>query len=208
MVQILSYAAAPVANKYKYILIGNAGGAIKLKEVMPKLPYVFSVLNMADTQMPLLAQILSQANVKKVAMIYIQDLHGIEYRDVFIREMKKKKIDVAMSKSFPHGTQDLTPLLKEAKAANVDAFVGMLYPDEAFLATGQAMEVGFSPKVFFLTVGPMLTQYRDAFGAAGVEGVMGGGAWAMAKRRLGNHRPGEERGRNAHIPKACMAKEG
>ncbi len=32
-----------------------------------------------------------------------------------------------MSKSFPHGTKDLTPLLKEAKAANVDAFMGMVY---------------------------------------------------------------------------------
>jgi len=26
------YAAAPVANKYKYILLGNAGGAIKLRD--------------------------------------------------------------------------------------------------------------------------------------------------------------------------------
>ena len=68
-------------------------------------------------------------------------------------------------------------MLKEAKAANVDAFIGMVYPDEAFLITGQAMEVGFSPKAFFLTVGPMLTQYRDAFGVKTVEGIMGGGAW-------------------------------
>jgi branched-chain amino acid transport system substrate-binding protein len=171
------YAAAPVANKYKYILLGNAGGAIKLKEIMPKLPYVFSVLNMADTQMPLLAEVLSEAKVKKAAIVYIQDLHGIEYKDQALKEFKKRNIEVTMSKSFPHGTKDLTPLLKEAKAANVDAFVGMVYPDEAFLITGQAMEVGFNPKAFFLTVGPMLTQYRDAFTAKGVEGIMGGGAW-------------------------------
>jgi len=171
------YAAAPVANKYKYILLGNAGGAIKLKEIMPKLPYVFSVLNMADTQMPLLAEILAEMKVKKAALIYIQDLHGIEYRDQAVKDLKKQNIEVVMNKSFPHGTKDLSPLLKEAKAANVDAFIGMVYPDEAFLITGQAMEVGFSPKGFFLTVGPMLTQYRDAFGAKAVEGVMGGGAW-------------------------------
>ncbi|MGD9577979.1 MAG: amino acid ABC transporter substrate-binding protein [Syntrophorhabdus sp.] len=171
------YAAAPVANKYKYILLGNAGGAIKLREIMPKLPYVFSVLNMADTQMPLLAEVLSEAKVKKAAIIYIQDLHGIEYQEQAVKELKKRKIEVTMSKSFPHGTKDLTPLLKEAKAANVDAFIGMVYPDEAFLVTGQAIEVDFNPKAFFLTVGPMLTQYRDAFGAKGIDGVMGGGAW-------------------------------
>jgi len=171
------YAAAPVANKYKYILLGNAGGAIKLKEIMPKLPYVFSVLNMADTQMPLLAEILAEMKVKKAALIYIQDLHGIEYRDQAVKDLKKQNIEVVINKSFPHGTKDLSPLLKEAKTVNVDAFIGMVYPDEAFLITGQAMEVGFSPKAFFLTVGPMLTQYRDAFGAKAVEGVMGGGAW-------------------------------
>lgn len=171
------YAAAPVANKYKYILLGNAGGAIKLKEIMPKLPYVFSVLNMADTQMPLLAEILAEMKVKKAAIVYIQDLHGIEYRDQAVKDLKKQNIEVVMNKSFPHGTKDLSPLLKEAKTANVDAFIGMVYPDEAFLITGQAMEVGFSPKAFFLTVGPMLTQYRDAFGAKAVEGIIGGGAW-------------------------------
>jgi branched-chain amino acid transport system substrate-binding protein len=171
------YAAAPVANKYKYILLGNAGGCIKLKEIMPKLPYVFTVLNTAEQQMPPLAEILAENKVKTAAIIYIQDLHGIEYRDMALKEFKKKGIKIVSSKSFPHGTKDLTPLIKEAKTANVDAFIGFLYPDEAFLVTGQAIEAGFNPKAFFLTVGPMLTQYRDAFTARGVEGVMGGGAW-------------------------------
>ena len=37
------FAAAPVANKYGYILIGGPGGALKLKEL--SLPYFFQVLN-------------------------------------------------------------------------------------------------------------------------------------------------------------------
>jgi branched-chain amino acid transport system substrate-binding protein len=171
------YASAPIANKYKYILLGGPGGAMKLKEIIGKLPYVFSVLNMAETQMPALATILAELKVKKAAIIYIQDLHGIEYSEAAVQELKKKGIEVVMSKSFPLGTKDLIPLLKDAKAANVDAFLGMIYPDQAFLVTGQAMEIGFNPKAFFATVGPCLAQYRDAFTAKGVEGVMGAGAW-------------------------------
>ena len=171
------YASAPVANKHKYILLGNAGGCIKLKEIMPKMPYVFTVLNTAETQIPELAGIFAENKVKTVAIVYIQDLHGIEYRDMALKEFKKAGIKIVSAKSFPHGTKDLVPMLKEAKVANVDAFVGFVYPDEAFLITGQAMEVGFNPKAFFLTVGPMLTQYRDAFTEKGVEGIMGGGAW-------------------------------
>ncbi|MGA3174441.1 MAG: amino acid ABC transporter substrate-binding protein [Syntrophorhabdales bacterium] len=171
------YAAAPIANKYKYVLLGASGSADKLSKELPKLPYVFSVLNTGGSQMPPLAEVLSEVGAKKVAIIYIQDLHGIEYRDAILPALKKKNIQVTMSKSFPHGTKDLTPLLKDAKAANVDAFLAFLYPDEAFMVTGQAMEVGFNPKAFYMTVGPCLSQYRDAFSARGVEGVMGAGAW-------------------------------
>ena len=171
------YAAAPIANKHKYILLGGPGGAEKLKEIMDKVPYFFSVLNFSETQMPALAGILGEVKAKKAAIIYIQDLHGIEYRDAALKEFKKKGIKVVFAKSFPHGTKDLTPMLKDAKASNVDAFLGFVYPDEAFLVTGQAMEVGFNPKAFFLTVGVCLAPYRDAFSAKGVEGVMGAGAW-------------------------------
>jgi branched-chain amino acid transport system substrate-binding protein len=170
------FAAAPVCNKYKKVMLGGPGGALKLKEVLKKGSYFFSVLNMADTQMPPLVQILADNKVKKVAIVYIEDLHGIEYRDVALPELKKKGIEVAFVKSIPFGTKDLTPLLKDAKAANVDAFLGFVYPDEAFLATGQAMEVNFSPKAFFLTVGPFLSEYKNAFGK-NAEGVMGAGAW-------------------------------
>lgn len=171
------FAAAPIANKYKYILIGGPGGADKLKGLMAKLPYFFSVLNTASSQMPPLADVLQEGNIKKAAIVYIEDLHGIEYRDMALKELKKRGIQVTMNKSFPFGTKDLSPLLKEAKAANADAFLGFVYPDESFLITKQAMEITFNPKVFFLTVGPFLIEYREAFGTKTVEGVMGGGAW-------------------------------
>lgn len=171
------FAAAPICNKYKKVMLGGPGGALKLKPMLAKKgTYFFSVLNMADTQMPPLVEILVENGVKKVAIIYIEDLHGIEYRDVALPELKKKGIEIAFTKSFPFGTKDLTPLLKEAKAANVDAFLGIVYPDEAFLVTGQAMEVNFSPKAFFLTVGPFLSDYRNAFGK-NAEGIMGAGVW-------------------------------
>ena len=173
------FAAAPIASKHKMVLLGGSGGALKLKSIMNKVPYFFQVIQFADTHMPAIADIFQEVGVKKVAIIYIQDLHGLEYNEVALKEFKKRGIEVAFSKSFPLGIKDLSPLLKEAKAANVDAFAGFLYPDQAFLVTGQAMEVGFSPKAFYLTVGPCLSQYRDAFTAKGIDGVMGAGAWSV-----------------------------
>jgi branched-chain amino acid transport system substrate-binding protein len=173
------FAAAPIANKHKMVLLGGSGGALKLKAMISKVPYFFQVLNFADTQMPALADVFAEAGVKSVYMAYIQDLHGIEYRDGALQEFKKKNIKVVASKSFPLDVKDLSPLLKEAKASNADAFAGFLYPPHAFLAAGQAMEIGYNPKAFYMTVGPCLSQFRDAFGAKGIDGVMGAGAWSV-----------------------------
>jgi branched-chain amino acid transport system substrate-binding protein len=171
------FAAAPVANRHKYILLGAEAGALKIHEYATALPYFFPVLNYADTQMPVLADIFKENGIQTVAIIYIDELHGIENSGASITEFEGRGIDVKMARSVPLGIKDLSPLLKEAQALNVDAFVGFTYPDESILATKQAMELGFNPKVFFLSVGPYAPFFRDIFGPAGVEGIMGCGAW-------------------------------
>jgi len=169
------FAAAPIANKYGYILIGGAGGAEKLKDL--RLPYFFQSLNFSETQIPVLADILSQLGVKRAAVISHEDLHGVEYSVKAIPEFKKKGIEVAMAKGYPMGAKDLSPLLKQADALDVDAFVGFSYPEECMLITGQAIELGINFNAFVLSVGPAFTFYKNTFGAQTVEGVIGGGAW-------------------------------
>ena len=170
------FAAAPIANKYGYILIGGPGGALKLKEL--SLPYFFQVLNFSDTQAPALAGIFKEVGVKSVAVISRGDLHGIEYGNAMVPYFKKRGIDVKMNKTFPPDIKDLSPLLKEAKSMNVDAFAAACYPGGGMLLTGQAMELGINFNAFFLTVLPFSPPlYKGTFGERGVEGVMGGGAW-------------------------------
>ena len=171
------FAAAPIANKYGYILIGAEGGADSLTSIVKDLPYVFSVLNHSNTQIPLLADQFVEWGVKKVAITYIEDLHGVEYKNKALKEFRSRGIKVVSTKPHPLGAQDLSPILKAAKAANVDAFCSFSYPGENVLVTKQAIELGFNPKVFFGSVGPFALWFRDIFGANTIEGLMGGGAW-------------------------------
>jgi branched-chain amino acid transport system substrate-binding protein len=83
-----------------------------------------------------------------------------------------------MLKSHPLGIKDMSTILKEAKAKNVDAFCSFSYPAETFLVTEQAIVIDFNPKVFQANVGVYMPVYRDMFGANSVEGVIGGGAWS------------------------------
>ena len=170
------FAAAPIANKYGYILIGGPGGALKLKEL--SLPYFFQVLNFSETQAPALADIFAEVGVKSAAVIYRGDLHGVEYGNAMVPFFEKKGIEVKMNKSYPPGIKDLSPLLKEAKSLGVDAFVAAAYPPGGMLLTGQCLELGINFNALFISVLPFSPAlYRGTFGLEGVEGVMGGGAW-------------------------------
>jgi branched-chain amino acid transport system substrate-binding protein len=173
------FAQAPIANKYNYILSTAEGGATSLKEMLPSLPYVFVNLSFSDWyEIPVLAEVLAEKGAKTAYIVYIADLHGIEYSGVAGIELPKKGINIVGVKSVPPDIKDLSPILKEAKAANVDAFLCFGYPDQNILATAQSMELGFNPK-FFLT-GPAANFgfYHDIFGPA-VEGVS---CWAVANR--------------------------
>ena len=94
------FAAAPIANKYGYILIGGPGGALKLKEL--SLPYFFQVLNFSDTQAPALADIFKEIGVKSVAVIYrrgparnrVRECHG----PVFQREGDRGQAEQELSR--------------------------------------------------------------------------------------------------------------
>jgi branched-chain amino acid transport system substrate-binding protein len=170
------FAAAQVANKYHYILIGGPGGAAKLKEL--DLPYFFQVLNFAETQNPTLAKIYKEVGVHSVAILYRGDLHGIEYGKSMKPILEKMGIQVKLFKSYPPDIKDMSPLLKEAQKLKVDALYTACYPPEAMLMQGQMLELNINFNSIFMTVLPFSPNlYRDTFGAKVVEGVMGGGAW-------------------------------
>jgi branched-chain amino acid transport system substrate-binding protein len=87
-------------------------------------------------------------------------------------------IDTVILKSYPLTVKDLSPLLKTIKAAKVDAMLAMSYPDDTFLITKQAKELGLNPKLFYLGVGVAFPVYKQMFGGPdAVEGIMGAGAW-------------------------------
>ena len=171
------FAIAPVINKYKYPVVGITVSSVKLKEMAPKIPYMFIVLNQPQEQGQALVDLCVELGVKSVAVIHHTDLHGIECAGATVPQLAVSGVDVALYKSYPLGAKDLSSLLKKVKAANVDALIAFSYPPGTFLITGQAKAIGVNPKLFYATVGVAFPSYRDTFGAKTVEGVMGAGVW-------------------------------
>ena len=78
--------------------------------------------------------------------------------------LKAKGIEIVDKKSYPLGVKDLSPVLRDFKAKNPDAFLGITYPPDTFLATAQAKEVGFNPKVFYVAVSSAFPVYKQRMG--------------------------------------------
>jgi branched-chain amino acid transport system substrate-binding protein len=171
------FAIAPVINKYKFPVVGITASSVKLREMAPNIPYLFILLNQPQEMGAALVEICKDLGVKTAAVIHHTDLHGIEFAGCVVPQLAVSGIDVALYKSYPLGAKDLSTLLKQVKATDVDALIAFSYPPETFLITEQAKAIDLNPKLFYATVGVAYPSFRDKFGAETVEGIMGAGVW-------------------------------
>jgi len=171
------YALAPIANRYGYILMGAEGGSATLKESIAKHPYFFSTLNFSDTQVPALVDLFKEQNITSAYIVYIEDLHGTEYSGAAVPALTSAGVDIKGIKSVPPDIQDMTPILNAAKESGAQAFLLFAYPDQNYLAIGQAMAIGYNPDVFLVGPGVSFDVVKQIFGEEAVEGLMGWGGW-------------------------------
>jgi branched-chain amino acid transport system substrate-binding protein len=172
------YASAPLANKYKYVYLGAEGGCTTLTSMLPELPYVFGVLNYSDYyQVPVLAEILAEKDVSTAAIIYINDLHGVEYYHTALSEFLKVGINIVMAEAVPPNAEDIELVLKAARDSGADALCAFVYPPTTMSVVGQSMAIGYNPKAMVLGPGANFQFFFDIFGQEIMEGIIGFGAW-------------------------------
>ena len=170
----MNFAVAPLANRHGYPFL--APTALSRKLIDMQLPYFFSLLQQPDKMMGALVDMLAANNVKTVAVVYMDDLFGIENMASLRLALRGRNIQMVESKSYPLGVKDLSPVLKSIKVMNPDAFIGITYPPDTILASTQAREIEFNPKFFYASVGTAFPLYKQRIGA-NAEGVLGMGSW-------------------------------
>jgi len=169
-----NFAVMPLAQKYGYPMLAPTATGRKLLGM--KNPYFFALLQQPDLMMDSLAEYMIARSVKTAAVLYVDELFGLEQFSGLEKSLKAKGIRIVEQKSYPLGVKDLQPALNDIKAKNPDAFVALSYPPDTFLITGQSRAIGFNPKLFYTAVGTAFPVYRDKFGKV-AEGVMGLGTW-------------------------------
>jgi branched-chain amino acid transport system substrate-binding protein len=169
-----NFAVAPLANRMGYPFLAPTALSRRLVEM--KLPYFFLLLQQPKPMMDALVDMLKANGAKTAAVIYVDDLFGLENYAALKVALTSSGITLVDDKSYPLGVKDLGPVLRGIKDKNPDAFIGLTYPPDTILASRQSKEIGFNPKFFYASVGTAFQLYRNVM-QAGAEGVLGMGSW-------------------------------
>jgi branched-chain amino acid transport system substrate-binding protein len=175
----LNLAAAPIYNRYGIPMITSTATTDKAGELAAQFPNVFISLGgaqaIASGAVDVLVTLRDRGDIgNKVAMVNVADAFGIELAGVAKPAFEAAGFELVYEASYPLGTQDLSPVMKAAKAAAPDAFVAFSYPPDTFALTEQAIVENLQVGAFYTAVATAFPGYGDRFGAA-IEGVLGVG---------------------------------
>ncbi|MDR0490243.1 MAG: ABC transporter substrate-binding protein [Oscillospiraceae bacterium] len=181
------FAAAPIAQKYGYLMIAAEGGAKDLaKEFENMRNYgetvgVFSVLSYSETQVPALVKLFEELGVKSVYCAYINDLHGIEYWNYTEEILKGIGIEIKGSEPVDPAAPNGDVIINNAMSSGADAFLGYMYPPQAIPVTMTARALNYVPKMYLLGPGLCYDFFSvfafDDFSQDSLHGIMGWGGW-------------------------------
>jgi branched-chain amino acid transport system substrate-binding protein len=177
----LNLAVGPILNKAGYPHLAATAVTDRAPELAKRWPNSFWLLGTsagaAETLVELLVKLRGEGKIgDTVAMVSVADGFGIDLSGAARPALTKANFKLAYDKTYPVGTQDLSPMVNEVKALNPDIFIAFSYPPDTLGLTEQARIAGFNPKIFYTGVGTAFPLFKGKFGA-NTEGVMGIGGW-------------------------------
>ena len=172
-------AAAPHFAKYGYPQITSTSITDKIPQLTKRFPGLFFTLgnttSFVGSLVNIMAKLRDQGKIgNRVAMVNVAADFGIELRKASIPIFKKAGFKIVFDKSYPLGTQDLSPVMRGVKASNPDAFVAWSYPPDTIGLTKQAKIQNLEVKVYYSAVATAFPVYLKIFGKS-IEGVLGAG---------------------------------
>jgi branched-chain amino acid transport system substrate-binding protein len=173
----INLAVGPTLNKHGYPHLAFTAVTDRAPELAKRWPNAFFFLSTSASYAEgLMVQLetLRKAGAigDRIAMVAVADGFGIDLSNAARKAAPKHGFKLVYDKSYPLGTQDMTPILNEVKTLSPDAFVAFSYPPDTLTLTDQSRVAGFNPKVFYTGVGTAFPVFKARF-KDNVEGVMG-----------------------------------
>ncbi len=173
----LNLAAAPIYNRLGLPMVTSTATTDKADELSQQFPNVFITLGGAvpivDGVVEAFTALRDEGTIgNRLAMVNVADAFGIELMGAAKPAFEAAGFELVYETSYPLGSQDLSPVMKAAAAAEPDAFIAWSYPPDTFALTEQAIVEDLQVGAFFTAVATAFPAYYERFGEQ-AEGVLG-----------------------------------
>lgn len=182
------FAIIPILSKYGYPMVANLADTDKVIELREPIYYFqgwrhfTEALSIAQLLKAKADKITGGQNRKiVVASPYLESIGPAETATDFVKiAVEMGGFDVVLSKGYPEGVTDLTPLLLEIKDAKPDAIVAGTYPPDFDIMLQGLISNNINAPVFYGWVGPYYTFWLDKYGD-NMEGIsaLGGAGYSI-----------------------------
>ena len=172
-------AVAPIFAKYGYPQVTQAAVTDQIEKLTKRYSGLFfvqgSTTEFANSAINVLKKLKDAGKIgKRVAAVNVADAFGIELANAGRPLFKKAGFELVYDKSYPLGTQDYSPVIKAAKAANPDAFVAWSYPPDTFGLAEQAKIENLGVKAYYSAVAVAFPAFQKKYGKS-AENILGAG---------------------------------
>jgi branched-chain amino acid transport system substrate-binding protein len=181
------FAVAGVLERYKFPMVGDTAASVQLRDLKPGYIW-FPTSALPDEQGKQLPLLLKSLGVKTVAITTAQHPFALENKKFIVEGLKANGIEVVSNSEYPLDIRDMTALISSLKQANPDAELSLSMTGDSVLYTRQAKELGFTPRVQFMLVGPAATFFTKIFGNQ-VDGLITMGHWSPSQTKWPKAKP-------------------
>ncbi|KXA94140.1 hypothetical protein AKJ36_03410 [candidate division MSBL1 archaeon SCGC-AAA259I07] len=161
-------AVSKILPQLEMPIVGNTAASMELREMESKWMF-YTTSCIPDKQMKAFAEMLdSNPKIEKVAIITANNSFATQNRRQLLPRLNERQIEVVYDKIYPMDVDDLTPILSDIKNKNPDVLIALHQPQTGFIAFGQSLKVGITPKTTLMLnlIGPGLYAWENSFGPA------------------------------------------
>lgn len=172
----VNLAVAPTLARHGYPQIAATALTDRIPDLTKRWQTIYFMLGRTSSYVDSLLTYLEAARKEgkigdTIAMVNIADGFGVELATAMRLAAPQRGFKLVYDKSYPIGSQDLSPMLNEIKALKPEVFVAFSYPPDSVLIVEQSRVLSLNPKAFFTGVGTNFPFFRARFAAA-AEGLL------------------------------------
>jgi len=149
-----------VTERHHFPLLASGASADTLWKTGRR--YLFGVYVMTNKYTVGFLEMLVTHDLKQVAIISADDVFS---RNVTLgtKEWAKRfGVTISFFEEFKKGTTTLGPLMRRAQASGAQALMVMGHVDESINSRLALMEIGWTPRAYYATVGPAMQHFQQA----------------------------------------------